>query len=96
MIIYRLYTEARENLAGLVTRYFPGFTIYYGVGYYESIRENCAVIELLGTERDRQNVLFLAGDIRQVNEQSSVIVTWGTVGRFDVTDQALNDAQAGV
>lgn len=90
--VYRLYTERRNdaNLFELVTRYFEGATITYGAGVWQGNEETAAVIEILGTVADRQRIFDLAGDIRVVNQQTSVIVTWSPVSRFDVTEAAIN------
>lgn len=81
---YTLYTEAYPNLVELVSRYFAGATFFQAEGLWFQQKEATTVIEIIGTEADRQQVVYLAGDIRHVNAQSSVLVTWETVGRLDV------------
>lgn len=87
---YRIYTEDRRGLSTLVARYFDGATILQGLGLWCGETEGSAVIEILGTRADLQNIVHLAGDIRFTNEQSSVIVTWEPISRLDITEQALN------
>ena len=83
--LYRLYTEDIGDVAAIVDRYFKGATLYQGIGLFDGRRENACIIEILGTPADIQNVVHLAGDIRMVNTQSCVIVTWLPVSRLDVT-----------
>jgi hypothetical protein len=79
-MLYRIYTENFANLPELVARYFGGATIYDGLGLWQGgQQEQSAVIEIIGHENDLQSVTFLAADIKQVNSQQSVIVTWARV-----------------
>lgn len=84
-VLYRLYTEDKGNALALTSRYFKGATKLDAIGLYEGQREHSVIIEVLGTIDDLQTIVHLAGDIRQRNSQSSVLVTWSLVGRLDVT-----------
>ena len=89
-IVYRLYTEDTVGvvptpLSGLIVRYFPGASIFYGVlGIWEGQIEKAVVIEILATSADLQSIIHLAGDIKVQNRQSSVLVTWQSISRLDV------------
>lgn len=83
-VVYRLYTERVSNLEMLVLRYFEGATLTPAVGMYGRTREHAIVIDIVGTLADLQSVAFLAGDIKQLNSQSSVLITWTDVHRLDV------------
>ena len=92
-ILYRLYTEdvagdihaSNGGSAGaLVARYFAGATILPALGFWNHQTEASLVIEILGTLRDLQTVIHLAGDIKQENAQSFVLVPWIRVSRLDV------------
>lgn len=83
-VVYSLYTETRDNLIELVSRYFPGATLYNATGLYEGITEPATEIRILAIDLDLQRIVHLAGDIKQVNSQSCVIVTWQSVNRLDV------------
>ena len=83
-IVYRLYTEDSRNLAELISRYFAGATIVYGTGLWVGVVETGAVIEIVATKGDLQDIVSLAGDIKMVNHQSSVLVTWQSISRLDV------------
>ncbi len=85
-MLFTLYTENRPNLAALVSRYFQGATIYNGVGLWQGETEHSAVVEIVGTMDDLQRVVFLAGDIREVNKQQSVLLTYGPVSSILVGD----------
>ena len=83
-ILYRIYTEDRQNLSEIVGRYFGGFTILAAYGVYEGINESSAVIEIIASRETLQTIVHLAGDIKHRNAQSSVLVTWQNVSRLDV------------
>lgn len=83
-ITYRIYTEYKPGLSELVMRYFAGATIYDGIGIWADGRELASIIEIVGVRSDLQRIADLAGDIKTVNHQSSVLVTWHAVSRLDV------------
>lgn len=85
-ILFRLYTEWADNLVELVSRYFGDATIIPTIGIWRGETEDGAVIEIVGTVADLQSVTHLAGDIRHRNEQSAVLVTWGTLSTLMVTE----------
>ena len=85
-IRFRLYTEYRDNVAGLAGIYFPnGFTLLRASGFWQGKEEASAVIEILGTISDTDSVLHLANDIRILNKQTSVYVTYEPTTLIDVT-----------
>lgn len=89
-VVYRLYTEDKLNLLDLIARYFDGATVINAIGIWQRSTELSKVIEIVGTLADLQNIVHLAGDIRHVNGQSSVLVTWQRLGgRLDITEQAV-------
>jgi len=73
----RIYTEHKENLGELTGRFFTGFTIFQGTGYYKGVREGAAVIEIIIDTKndDVMRVLHLANLIAMRNHQKEVIVT---------------------
>ncbi len=95
-VTYRVYTEDRDNLDLLTGRYFAGYTKLYGLGVFEGAKEHATVIEVIGTPSDLQKVINLAGDIRVVNAQQSVLVTWSEVSRLDVTASLVNACQSAI
>jgi hypothetical protein len=85
-VLYTLYTEDYPNLIELVSRYFPGATLYYAIGWWQGGIESSRVIEIVGKHDDLQRIVHLAGDIRHVNNQSSVLVTWAPVNSLLVSE----------
>ena len=83
-VLFTLYTEDRDNLLMLVFRYFAGATLINATGLYNGQTELAKVIEIVGTLADLQKVVFLAGDIKVVNEQQSVLFTYAPVNSFSV------------
>lgn len=88
-VVYRLYTEdsdsTRESLIRLVSRYFDGATITYGVGVWQGATERNATVEIVAAVGDLQKIVNLAGDIRFVHGQTAVLVTWAPVSQLLVT-----------
>lgn len=91
-VAYRLFTEGaeslRESLLDLIERYFEGATITYGVGLWQGVTEVSAIVDIIGTSDDLQAIASLAGDIRFVHGQSTVLVTWAPVNQLLITGDA--------
>lgn len=92
--LYRLYTENtlvlhRSDLLAIVGRYFNGATIYFGTGLdarTQADSEPAIVVEIVTSAVDSlQRIADLAGDLRVVGQQISVLVTRQTVDTFEVT-----------
>ena len=83
-VLYRIYTAYASNLPELTARYFSGATFLDTLGIWQGVDEQGAVIEIIGTRADLQSITHLAGDIKQVNSQTSVLVTWQAIERLDV------------
>lgn len=85
---FRIYTENvwdRYELADVVSRYFAGATIVSGLfGLWHGELEDSVVIEIAGEPSDLQGIVNLAGDIKELGRQTSVLVTWHDVHRMDV------------
>ena len=81
---FTIYTEAKGDIAGLVGRYFAGATLNYGVGLWHGKGENSAYLEVVTAIHiidtlgafGLQRLFNLAGDIKHVNEQASVLVEY--------------------
>lgn len=78
-VVYRLYTEDKPNVRELVSRYFDGATILFARGLWQGQTEDSVVIEIVALKSDLQKVVHLAGDIREVNQQTAVFMTYQTV-----------------
>jgi hypothetical protein len=91
--LFRLYTESRENIPQLVSRYFEGFTVYRAVGYWQGQPEASDSIDILTDSSDIRSIFYLAEDIRRENAQQCVVVTWFDaqgLHRFDVTENVVS------
>ena len=75
-MLYRIYTEDRENLPSLANAYFAGYSLYKGVGYWRGQEEKSAVIEVVtdDSKEEANAVECLARSIRLTNHQESVLV----------------------
>jgi len=89
--VYTLYTEAVPDLdlKDYIGRYFDGYTVTSAIGVYQGQTEPTTVITIVAPLSDMQKVMDLAGDIRVAGKQQSVLVTWGTVTRFDITEASV-------
>lgn len=77
MTRYTIYTENknREELENLLAQYLSSFTILAGKGVYRGQAEPCLVITYIGADGVKGLFESIARDIKQVNEQDSVLVT---------------------
>lgn len=87
MTIYRLYTETKPNLVELTSRYFKGASLIPAWGLWQGEKELSAIIEIIGESSDLQSIVNLAGDIREVNQQTEVLVTWHPVSVLHVNGE---------
>lgn len=85
-IRYRLYTEFKDHLPVLVSRYFQGTTLFETMGVWKGTLEASCVIEILATdsEADVQNIVHLVGDIKERGQQEQVLVTMDEVKVVEV------------
>ena len=79
-VIYKVYTEYKNTLQviELISKYFDGFTILSGFGFWKGERESSLIIEITGDYADKSKVLKLAAEIKILNKQESVLVFTGT------------------
>ena len=79
-VVFRIYTEDKDNLINIeriIYRQFKygGFTVSYTDGGWKGERESSLIIEIIGEIDDKHKVLTIAGDIKNLNEQETVLVT---------------------
>lgn len=72
--MFRILTEDVNETKTLeiVSRYFPGFTAYHALGYWEGKPEASLIVEV--STYDRVSVMEVAREIRIYNNQTSVLV----------------------
>lgn len=89
--VYTLYTEAVPdlNLKDIIGRYFSGYTVSSAIGVYEGQTEPTTVITIVAPLSDMQKVVDLAGDIRVAGKQHTVLMTWGRIGRLDISEATI-------
>lgn len=79
---YALYTEHKSNLPTLTNKYFKGFSIYRGLGYWQGAQEKSTQIVVFGNNSDLKNLKRLAYDIKKVNKQEAVLLEVNGQGRL--------------
>jgi len=76
-MLYRIFTEDvkenHETLTELITKFYEGFTILKGQGYWRLQPENSLVIEIVTIDEDAK-VKKLAAAIRDANDKECVLV----------------------
>ncbi len=85
-VLYKIFTEDNDTypeLMELVLKYFSGFTTNHGVGLWSGRREGSLTIEIVADYTDKAKVLRLAGDIKNLARQESVLV-FTTTGLVNV------------
>ena len=87
--VYRIYTENRPNIDCIVSRYFVGFTRVNAIGFYENVQEPAVIIEIIASADALQDIVNLAGDIKYVNAQESVLITWSDVSMLNITSEVV-------
>lgn len=73
---YTIYTENKncEEVEGILSNYFTGYTITQGVGAWKGEKEQSLVITYFGTETNASLVEACALSIKHTNRQESVLV----------------------
>ena len=74
-MLYRILTENKNEpkVRDLVSKYFDGFTVYHGTGYWKGTPEKSLIIEL-SSVNNSENVYKCANQIKTFNKQESVLV----------------------
>ena len=57
-----------------VSKFFPGFTIMRGIGYYKGVREKSLTIIIVAKPRDRSTIHNIAEKIKYLGHQECVLV----------------------
>jgi hypothetical protein len=72
-----------------VSKFFDGFELVKGAGYWQGKREDCVSVNIIGTDADLDKVLALARTIREQYRQEEVWITSETVNLRRVTIDAV-------
>ncbi len=76
-MLYRILTENKNNaeITSIVDKYFEGFTILTGIGYWHGIPENSLIIEIYSDAFcAKNNINEIAEQIKELNSQEAVLV----------------------
>ena len=75
MTRYRIYTEDLKDTERLVRKYFNGFTVFKGIGYWKGSQERNLTIEILTPYQELDKIRLLVNDIKKTNHQEAVLFT---------------------
>jgi len=84
-IKHTLYTENKnkEGIESILNKYYYGYTIIEGTGYYKGDKENCLIIviftEPVDTKTTEIKINTIISDIKFVNEQECILYTRETL-----------------
>lgn len=72
--MYRILTENKnkDQILDLVSVYFDGFTVFEGIGYWKTLKEDNLTIEI--ETDDKEKVYELASLIKNNNHQEAILV----------------------
>lgn len=76
-MLYRIYTEDnnRCKVEAIVAKYFEGFTVVSGTGFWKLQREQVIIIDILGDSAKCFNkVNSICEEIKTLNNQEAVMV----------------------
>ena len=76
-MLYRLITEQHRKLPEILSRYVDGYTILYGLGFWEGNPESSRVIEIDTQGLDygqEERIMSIVEDIKTECEQETVLV----------------------
>lgn len=74
-MLYRIFTENKNQnqIEQIINKYFEGFTIVKGDGFWRAQKENSLIIEIV-TEEPKDKINSIAKEIKVVNGQDAVLV----------------------
>ena len=74
---YRIYVgeSTIADIEPIVSGYVRAATFYDGVGVWESVRESCVIVEVIGSATQRAGIETLARQLRDSFNQDCVLLT---------------------
>ncbi len=76
-MLYRICTENKntDGITSIVDKYFEGFTLLSGFGFWHGILENSLTIEIYSDAFcAKNNINEIAEQIKELNSQEAVLV----------------------
>lgn len=75
-MLYRICTEDinRPGIERIVSSRFPGFTTLTAHGFWKLQKENSLIIEVVTDVKNEHKIKAIAGDIKALNNQESVLI----------------------
>ena len=91
MTVIRYCLKTQHCSPTTVSKFFDGFELVKGVGYWKGKREDCVSVNIVGTETDLDKVIALARTIREQYRQEEVWITSENVSLRRVTIDAVKE-----
>jgi len=75
-MLYRIYTENKNKtkIKNLTNKFFEGFTLLDGIGYWKNKAEKALIIEIIGNKNIEKKINLLAKKIKITNCQQAVLI----------------------
>lgn len=76
-MIYRIYTEDKDNLTDILDRYLKCYTVLSGMGCFNGKHEKCVVVEVSSEGNDYNlaaRIKATVSDIKSEMNQETVLV----------------------
>ena len=76
-MLYRIFTEdIKENetaIESIINKYYEGFTLIKGEGFWRLQKENSLIIEIVTIDND-ELITTMAKEIKEANSQEAVLI----------------------
>lgn len=74
-MLYRIITEDKNSneIEKIVNKFYPGFTLIKGKGYWRLQKEKTLIIEII-TDSEDTKINRIAKEIKKANSQEAVLI----------------------
>ncbi len=91
---WRIYTEYvhTRHIAEIVDKYFADYSMFSGIGHYNSDKERCLVIEIIVKTggNNETNIIAICREINMANHQTCCLITSDLVDVMVVSEKNLS------
>lgn len=91
-MLYRIYTEDKNRetvIVPTILKHFTGCTLTSATGYWKLQAEPSVIIEIICQPEDWPKIRVICENIRQINEQESVLIEEVKSPIFEINESGL-------